>query len=620
MSAAEFDTLHRVCLAALEVGIVVLVVGLLSLRARTAGVRRALWQASLLATVLLIGVEATGWRRRGDPVSGPRRVLAVGFAEAEPLTGPVPEGSIGAGPAVVRTANGTRGLRLFPLLAMVWAVGTGFLLLRFLGARVLLGWRVGRRGVGLAVADAGFEEVRGRLGMRPVRLICWPGLRGPVAFGVMRPTVAIPSDLAERFSPDQCRAMFAHELAHLSGRDPVWFLLADLVCALGWWHPGLWWARRRLKVDSEWRADEAAALVPGGRIALAESLAALGRELSMPGGLGVGGSGLRSELAARVVRLVAPAAPPPMTRAGWVAVFGPAAALLLALLPLGPGGRAPSVSAAEPPAKPTDTPAGSEPIVLLEVKWVELQDHAGSTGWLDWIFGDRAGETHVVQEDDRGLKTDRLETTNQWRALDEGQFKALLTRLETEVGNADVLSAPKLTTRAGRQAQISVVEPRKVAVGPDEQPATGTNSAAVVYGTVEVPVGTRVDLLPRFESGRHRLRVVGTYTEFLGYEKADKPRPMGLVRDPGTGVPVKGVPALPRVRVRSAVADAECLPGETIVVRGPVGARVVQFRDKVPVLGSLPLAGRLFRREGTQTNLTRVYLFITPRVTDATGR
>jgi type II secretory pathway component GspD/PulD (secretin) len=237
------------------------------------------------------------------------------------------------------------------------------------------------------------------------------------------------------------------------------------------------------------------------------------------------------------------------------------------------------------------------------VKWVEFTEAVGGTGWLDWIFGDKAeAAEEMVRVEDGGIRTDRVQTTNQWRALDDGQYKALLKRFE-ETAGIDLLSAPGITTLAGRQAEVSVVDVRKLAVGPRNVPATNGEPATVVYDTVDVPVGTTVDLIPRFESGRHHITVRGQYTEFMGYDAPPK-----------TKGAAKSVPALPRLRVRNALAEAQCAPGETIVLRGPVGTQVVRWKDRVPVLGSIPVAGRLFRKEGVQTNLTRVYLFVTPRV------
>jgi hypothetical protein len=742
-------------LAALEVTGIVLLAAVACRWIRSAGTRRALWQAAFVAVGCVLVVEAVGWRRAAPVLAGgPGRVLTVTLGDDAGVS--APEAMEPDAPTRAPGTTAAEGTALkspatvVPWLAWVWGVGAAFLGARFLGGRLWLiaSTRrlprlqadavenlVGPPGAspvmaptwnGVATSSSPFQNFsqgdediaapkpfqmgavsRGTglpdaLRLERVRWLSWRGLRGPVAFGMFRPTVAIPADFEERFAPEQRRSMLAHELGHLAGRDPLWFAVVDLICAVGWWHPALWWARRRLKVESEWVADEAAAVIPGGRLALAESLAVLGRELVVSGGLGVGGSGLKSDLAARVQRLLASEGPVRVQRSGWLPALGLMAVAGLAWLPLGmPRGNAgpttvPATAAVErpstpapsseapatgtspqpgpplhlrtsyyfiptsgpatsaPPVAPTLFPSGqpsvgyepprwgfarwaggyqvvetftharptvvpaappprpvlpaaatnaSVPVIELQVKWVEFTEGVGGTGWLDWIFGDKAeAAEELVRVEDGGIRTDRVQTTNQWRALDEGQYKALLKRFE-ETAGIDLLSAPVITTLAGRQAEVSVVDVRKLAVGPRNVPATNGEPATVVYDTVDVPVGTMVDLIPRLESGRHHITVRGQYTEFMGYDAPPK-----------TKGAVKSVPALPRVRVRNALAEAHCAPGETIVLRGPVGTQVVRWKDQVPVLGSIPVAGRLFRKEGVQTNLTRVYLFITPRV------
>jgi hypothetical protein len=101
--------------------------------------------------------------------------------------------------------------------------------------------------------------------------------------------------------------MLAHELAHLAAGDPIWYRLADLATALLWWHPAVWWARRKLHAASEIAADEASLLVADGPGVLAECLVELGGRLVRsrpPGWLAIEGSGFRSGLGRRVQHLV----------------------------------------------------------------------------------------------------------------------------------------------------------------------------------------------------------------------------------------------------------------------------------------------------------------------------
>jgi len=128
-----------------------------------------------------------------------------------------------------------------------------------------------------------------------------------VAFGLVRPTLALPASFAADFNDREQEAILAHELAHLAARDPLWQLVADVLSATLWWHPLVWWLRGRLRTASEAAADEASLLVPGGPDVLAACLVALGRRLVNSrrlGWLSIEGAGFRSGLGRRVERLL----------------------------------------------------------------------------------------------------------------------------------------------------------------------------------------------------------------------------------------------------------------------------------------------------------------------------
>ncbi|MDO5473144.1 MAG: tetratricopeptide repeat protein [Akkermansia sp.] len=62
------------------------------------------------------------------------------------------------------------------------------------------------------------------------------------------------------------------------------------------------------------------------------------------------------------------------------------------------------------------------------------------------------------------------------------------------------------------------------------------------------------------------------------------------------------------------------VPGSVIVMGGLKEASIVRFEDKVPVLGDLPLVGRLFRSEGEQKKKKALIYFAKVDVVDPTGR
>ncbi len=193
--------------------------------------------------------------------------------------------------------------------AVIWIMGSVWFAGRFVRARWLL--RRFQR-VHLPPGDDALcrrvAALAEQLGMRRrVRVLQTAGHSAPVAFGSLRPTVALPASFLDDYERPQQDAVLAHELAHLSAFDPAWQQAANLLCAALWWHPLVWWMRRRLQAASEAAADEASLLVPGGPDALAECLVSLGRRLQPATRLewlSVEGDRFRSGLGRRVQRLL----------------------------------------------------------------------------------------------------------------------------------------------------------------------------------------------------------------------------------------------------------------------------------------------------------------------------
>jgi beta-lactamase regulating signal transducer with metallopeptidase domain len=201
---------------------------------------------------------------------------------------------------------------LAALLAVIWIVGAGALILRGLVARCGMASLVRDLPAYMDADDQTAGDVRelsARLRFRRrVRLVALPAGSSPIAFGIFRPTIGLPGDFSRRFSPEQRQAILAHELAHLAGGDPVWRSLSDALVAALWWHPASWFVRRRLIDASEAVADEASRAIPGGAEQLASALVVLGKRLAkrraVRAAYGAEGE-FRSSLGRRVERLLA---------------------------------------------------------------------------------------------------------------------------------------------------------------------------------------------------------------------------------------------------------------------------------------------------------------------------
>lgn len=80
-------------------------------------------------------------------------------------------------------------------------------------------------------------------------------LTGPHISGFLRPTVLLPRDFAQRFSPQQQQLILRHELAHWQRGDLHWNYLALALLAVCWFNPLIWLAYRRYRQDQELACD-----------------------------------------------------------------------------------------------------------------------------------------------------------------------------------------------------------------------------------------------------------------------------------------------------------------------------------------------------------------------------
>ena len=139
---------------------------------------------------------------------------------------------------------------------------------------------------------------------------------------------------------------------------------------------------------------------------------------------------------------------------------------------------------------------------------------------------------------------------------------------------------------------------------------------AVTPIPVQIPFGQTLDVIPYVSSDGYSIQmsIVPTLTEFLGYDQDAAQQFQTFI---GT-TPVQQQP-LPKFRVRQVTTSAVVWDGQTIVLGGLIAENVTKNRQKVPVLGDIPLLGRLFRSESNISNKKNLIIFVTPTIIDPSG-
>ena len=144
------------------------------------------------------------------------------------------------------------------LLLLAWALGAvwvaGSIILSFVRVRSLAARAVPLRDSALLVRARGISAALGVT--RPLRVLEGDADVMPLTFGLVRPTLLLPSS-AGSWSVSRQEAVLRHELSHIRRRDSLTQLLAGAVCALHWYNPLAWLAARRMSVEREHACDDA---------------------------------------------------------------------------------------------------------------------------------------------------------------------------------------------------------------------------------------------------------------------------------------------------------------------------------------------------------------------------
>jgi len=124
--------------------------------------------------------------------------------------------------------------------------------------------------------------------------------------GISRWLILLPEGIEYELTDEQLRALFAHELAHLIRRDPLWLWVGHGLCSLLAIQPLNFLARRRWKAAAEFVCDDWAIRQGVTRLAMAQCLTTvaewrMNRQVRL-GALAAGGS--PASLPQRVERLL----------------------------------------------------------------------------------------------------------------------------------------------------------------------------------------------------------------------------------------------------------------------------------------------------------------------------
>ncbi|NQT81503.1 hypothetical protein HQ563_00650 [bacterium] len=184
---------------------------------------------------------------------------------------------------------------------------------------------------------------------------------------------------------------------------------------------------------------------------------------------------------------------------------------------------------------------------------------------------------------------------------------------------SDLLSAPRITTVSGQQAQIEVVQELTY---PTEYDTETINIGGGLGGTTNLVSGEVFMVTP----GNWEKRDVGIILNVTPTVSADG-RMITLVLMPEVTDLVKWINYgneiypinQPIFETRNVTTTVHVEDGETIVLGGLITDKTTTYEDKIPLLGSIPFIGRFFRSHAETTSKANLIIFVTARLITSKG-
>jgi beta-lactamase regulating signal transducer with metallopeptidase domain len=244
-----------------------------TLRRAPAAARHLVWATALAGLLVLPALPAVvpSWTIavpaaalpsvagvRPPEAQTPSRVATAAPAEAAPAEaiGPTAEGVTTERTPIVR-ARTDGSTWLWWALWSLWGLGAALVI-----SRVGVGmWRLhsALRATQLindpawtALAD----RVAHRFGVgRPIGLHRGSAGVVPVTSGILRPVIILPAD-ADDWDLERRRLVLTHEIAHVRRLDVLTHIVGQIAVALFWFHPLVWVAAARMRLERERACDD----------------------------------------------------------------------------------------------------------------------------------------------------------------------------------------------------------------------------------------------------------------------------------------------------------------------------------------------------------------------------
>jgi type II secretory pathway component GspD/PulD (secretin) len=232
--------------------------------------------------------------------------------------------------------------------------------------------------------------------------------------------------------------------------------------------------------------------------------------------------------------------------------------------------------------------------VLIEAKIVQITLNDEHRLGVDWegIVSDFHSLTFKNNFDVLGATDKRGELS--FGTLADDDYTFLIQALDI-IGETNILSSPRITTISNQEAKILVGSTEPYVTTTTTTPASGPTTTAESVNFIEV--GVKLYVTPTIhDDGFITMKI--------------KPEVSSVVRN----VTTSNNNNIPVVETSEAETTVMVKDNVTIVIGGLIKEDSISTTRRVPLLGSIPGVGRLFRNESTDDTKTEIVIFLTPKI------
>ncbi|MGJ8657092.1 MAG: Amuc_1098 family type IV pilus outer membrane protein [Akkermansiaceae bacterium] len=226
----------------------------------------------------------------------------------------------------------------------------------------------------------------------------------------------------------------------------------------------------------------------------------------------------------------------------------------------------------------------------------------------------------------------------------DGQVQMIMRGLAQKKG-ADVMTAPSIVSRSGERATIEIIREfiYPTEYEPPELPnSVGTTSS--IGGGTDVGTSSSFPVTPAtptaFETRNTGVTLevepilgedgytidltfkpeIVEFEGFINYGSPIQSAGTDALGNPITVTITENRIEMPVFSTRRVNTSLTIYDGHTVAVGGLMRENVQIVEDKVPILGDIPLVGRLFQTNAENHTKSNLIIFVTARIIDATGQ